>query len=85
MATSKTSQNNDEIVTSAQDESLVFLEKQEAFVADETEHKLTMSAAFKVYYRAVLWSATLSMALVMESYGTSESTVCNKVPLINLM
>ena len=48
----------------------VHLEKQEAYAADEVEHRLTMGQAFKLYYKAVLWSATLSMALVMESYGT---------------
>jgi SP family general alpha glucoside:H+ symporter-like MFS transporter len=48
----------------------VHLEKHEAYAADEAEHKLTMGQAFKAYYKAVIWSATLSMALVMESYGT---------------
>lgn len=45
------------------------LDKLDASIADEAEHKLTMRNAFKLYYKAVLWSATLSMALVMESYG----------------
>lgn len=48
----------------------IHLEKHEAYAADEAEHKLTMGQAFKSYYKAVIWSATLSMALVMESYGT---------------
>lgn len=41
----------------------------QANAADDAEHKLSMSKAFKLYYKAVMWSATLSMALVMESYG----------------
>lgn len=47
----------------------IHLENQKANVADEAEHKLAIGQAFKLYYKAVIWSATLSMALVMESYG----------------
>ena len=47
----------------------VHLEKEDAYAADEAEHKLSMRKALRLYYKAVLWSATLSMALVMESYG----------------
>lgn len=63
--------------TQAEDKSnepCAHLEKHEAYAADVAEHKLTMGRALKLYYKAVIWSATLSMALVMESYGTPQHT-----------
>lgn len=62
------------------DESPVHLEKQEAYAADQSEHSITVRQAFKVYYKAVLWSATVSMALVMESYVLQVMAAFNAQP-----
>lgn len=50
-----------------------YLDDQKATAADEAEHSLTTRQAFQYYWKAVAWSALVSMALVMESYGMSDS------------
>ncbi|KAI0022707.1 general substrate transporter [Xylariomycetidae sp. FL0641] len=56
------------------------LVQQEAQAADEAEHQLSMSKAFRLYYKAVIWSATLSLALVMESYVLQVMAAFNAQP-----
>ncbi|KAH8901086.1 general substrate transporter [Thozetella sp. PMI_491] len=57
-----------------------YTQENHAFAADEAEHNLTLRNAIKVYYKAILWSATLSMALVMESYVLQVMAAFNAQP-----
>ncbi|EMC93272.1 hypothetical protein BAUCODRAFT_125144 [Baudoinia panamericana UAMH 10762] len=46
------------------------LDYEEAVIATDKEHSLTLSQALKAYPKAIMWSVLLSTAVVMEGYDT---------------
>ncbi|KAI0191316.1 general substrate transporter [Astrocystis sublimbata] len=51
-----------------------------AHLADHAEHDATVLSSLKTHWKAVLWSGTVSMALVMESYVLQTLAAFNAQP-----